>query len=95
MSRNGGTVTSSERIANSSSQGTTPQQLVVLLEIRLARNRHPAYGPSIAELATACCVNVNDIYQKLVRLRRDGLVTWDEGVARSIRLVDEEYQCHE
>ena len=85
-------MTSSQRIAKSASQGTTREQRVVLQAIRRARNLHPAYGPSIAELAGVCRVNVNDTYQKLLRLRRDGLVAWDDGVARSIRLVDEEYQ---
>lgn len=81
-----------EKVAATPSQGTTHEQMVVLRAIRRARRLHPAYGPSITELAGLCLVTRTDIYQKLMRLRRDGLVTWDEGVARSIRLVDEEYQ---
>lgn len=84
-----------QRLAATSSQGTSREQRVVLDAIHRARNLHPAYGPSIKELAGVCGVTQTDVYQKLMRLRRDGLVTWDEGVARSIRLVDEEYQCHE
>jgi DNA-binding IclR family transcriptional regulator len=42
----------------------------------------------MAEIATAIGSTKTDVYQKLMRLRRDGLVTWDSGVARSIRLTE-------
>jgi DNA-binding MarR family transcriptional regulator len=70
------------------SEGTTSEQWAVVVAIRRARNLHPAYGPSMAEIATAIGSTKTDVYQKLMRLRRDGLVTWDSGVARSIRLTE-------
>jgi DNA-binding MarR family transcriptional regulator len=69
------------------SEGTTSEQWAVVVAIRRARNLHPTYGPSMAEIATAIGSTKTDVYQKLMRLRRDGLVTWDSGVARSIRLT--------
>lgn len=74
------------------SEGTSREQRAVMKAIRRARNLHPAYGPSISELATALGVNKTDVYQKLMRLRRDGLVEWEDRIARSIRLTEEQYE---
>lgn len=77
------------RIAASKSDGTTAEQMAVVHCIRRCRNRHRHYGPSVRELADELGVAVADVYQKLVRLRRDGLVEWDCGIPRSIRVVGE------
>lgn len=79
-----------QRIASENGTGTTPEQMAVVYAIRRARMRHPGAGPSYRELADDLGVNINDIVQKVARLRRDGLVTWDEGVSRSIRIVGEQ-----
>jgi hypothetical protein len=33
-------------------------------------------------------VNVNDVMQKLWRLRRDGVVEWEDGRCRTLRIVE-------
>lgn len=78
-----------EMIANAKSEGTSAEQMDVVYAIRRCRNRHPHYGPSVRELSVELSRNATDVYQKLSRLRRDGLVEWDENVARSIRVVGE------
>ena len=72
-------------IRRARSAGTTPKQRAVLaaiVELTAARG----YPPSIRNLADHFAVNVNDVYQKIVRLQRDGLVEWDPGVCRSLRV---------
>jgi DNA-binding MarR family transcriptional regulator len=72
-------------IRRARSAGTTPKQRAVLaaiVELTAARR----YPPSIRGLADHLGVNVNDVYQKIVRLQRDGLVEWDPGVCRSLRV---------
>jgi SOS-response transcriptional repressor LexA len=70
-------------------QGTTARQLAVVEAIREARRRHPAYGPSIREIAAAVGTSTNDVASKIARLERDGVVVRDLGVARSIRIRGE------
>lgn len=77
------------RIAAAKSEGTSHEQMAVVHAIRLCRNKHRHYGPSVRELSAELGVNCTDVYQKLVRLRRDGLVDWDRGIPRSIRVVGE------
>ena len=72
-------------IRRARSAGTTPKQRAVLaaiVELTAARG----YPPSIRNLADHFAVNVNDVYQKILRLQRDGLVEWDPGVCRSLRV---------
>lgn len=78
-----------DKIATTRSEGTSREQMAVVYAVRRLRNRHPGYGPSIKELSVELGVSLNDVYQKLVRLRRDGRVTWDDGIARSINVVGE------
>lgn len=79
----------SERIARSRSQGTSAGQLAVMNAIIRARRKHPEYGPSVRELAKDMGTAVTDVWQKLARLKRDGLVTWVDGIPRTIRVVKE------
>ena len=77
--------TTATSIRSARSAGTTPKQRAVLtaiVELTAARG----YPPSIREIADHLGVNVNDVHQKLVRLQRDGLVEWDPGVCRSLRM---------
>lgn len=83
-------MTISERIAASRTQGTSKGQRAVVAAIRRARKSHPHYGPSVRELAYDLGVAPTDVWQKLARLKRDGLVTWEDGIPRTIRLVEGE-----
>jgi DNA-binding MarR family transcriptional regulator len=76
------------RIARSKTQGTSSAQRAVVAAIRRARKMHPHYGPSVRELADDLDVATTDVWQKLVRLRRDGLVAWEDGIPRTIRVVE-------
>ena len=80
------TVTSTS-IRRARSAGTTAKQRAVMdaiVELTAARR----YPPSIRDLANHFGVNVNDVHQKITRLHRDGLVVWDTGVCRSLRVVE-------
>jgi DNA-binding MarR family transcriptional regulator len=88
----GGTMSVYGKVLAARSEGTSAEQFAVVVAIRRARNLHPAYGPSIAELAAAIGSTKTDVYQKLMRLRRDGLVAWEDRIARSIRLTEEQYE---
>jgi repressor LexA len=79
--------TTSTSIRRARSAGTTAKQRAVMdaiVELTAARG----YPPSIRDLANHFGVNVNDVYQKITRLHRDGLVAWDPGVCRSLRVVE-------
>ena len=72
-------------IRHARSAGTTPKQRAVLaaiVELTAARG----YPPSIRNLADHLGVNVNDVYQKIVRLKRDEMLDGDPGVCRSLRV---------
>lgn len=77
------------RILATPSAGTTREQMAVVYAIRRARNRHPGCGPSLRELANDLGLSLNDVSQKVSRLLRDGLVTRDDGVPRSLRVVED------
>lgn len=75
-----------DKVSRSKSQGTTGPQRDVLRAIRaLIRSR--GYSPSVREIADRLGVNVGDVHSKLARLRRDGMVRWDDGKARTIRVI--------
>jgi SOS-response transcriptional repressor LexA len=64
---------------------TAPQRAVLKSIVRLtAALGHP---PTVREIAADIGVNPSDVQQKMWRLRRDGRVTWDEGRARTVRVV--------
>ena len=65
---------------------TAPQlALLHAIEARIAAH---GYSPSLRELADDLGVCVNDVKQKLRILRRDGLVTFVAGQARTVRVVE-------
>lgn len=68
------------------SQGTTEKQLAVLATIAEWVGSR-GYPPTVRELADVMDVNVSDVFQKLLRLRRDGIVDWEDGKCRTLRIV--------
>jgi SOS-response transcriptional repressor LexA len=80
------TVTSTS-IRRARSAGTTDQQRAVLDALsRLSAAK--GYAPTVREIADDLAVNVNDVMQKLWRLRRDGVVDWEDGRCRTLRIVE-------
>lgn len=74
-----------DAIAEARSIGLTRAQLRYLRAVRDATaDGLPA---THRELADALGVAVGGVYQMLTRLRRDGLVTFDRGRTRTIRLT--------
>lgn len=78
-------MTFTQSIREARSAGTTPKQAQVLAAISDLTAAH-GYPPSIRRIARHLGVTVNDVYQKLVRLERDGAITKDAGECRSIRI---------
>lgn len=68
------------------SHGTTKKQMAVLSSIAKWVNSR-GYPPTFRELAKSMDINVSDVFQKLVRLRRDGVVEWEDGKCRTLRIV--------
>lgn len=68
------------------SHGTTKRQKAVLAAIARWVGRR-GYPPTVRELAETMELHTNDVFQKLVRLRRDGVVDWDDGKCRTLRIV--------
>ena len=66
---------------------TTPKQLAVLDAI-VDLTAERGYPPTMREIAAVIGSIHSDVQQKLWRLRRDGRVTWDEGRARTVRVVE-------
>lgn len=68
------------------SYGTTDRQMAVVAAIAewLAARGYP---PTVRELSRTMGISTNDVFQKLVRLRRDGVVDWDDGKCRTLRIV--------
>jgi len=69
-----------------STVGITTRQQQVVDAILKARARHPSYGPTFREIATAIGTSVNDVVEKCRRLKRDGVIAWEPGIARSLRV---------
>lgn len=67
--------------------GTTDAQRVLLAAIR-ARWAARGYAPTYRELAHDIGTSLNDVKQKLVRLQRDGLVEFEPGLSRTVRVVE-------
>lgn len=67
--------------------GTTDAQRVLLAAIR-ARWAARGYAPTYRELADDIGTSLNDVKQKLVRLQRDGLVEFEAGLSRTVRVVE-------
>jgi repressor LexA len=65
---------------------TTKQLAVIDAIVDLTAER--GYPPTMREIAKVIGSIHSDVQQKLWRLRRDGRVTWDEGRARTVRVVE-------
>lgn len=74
-------------VAGQKSSGTSDKQRSLLAEIRRLTEAR-GYSPTRRELANATGTHINNVQQMLFRLRRDGALTFDDGVARSIRIVE-------
>lgn len=69
------------------SAGITPEQIAVLQAIVRLTRRRDGLRPTVREIADEVGVVTNDVYQKLVRLERDGWVERTAGVCRSVRVL--------
>ena len=70
------------------SRGTTDRQLWLLGVFRRLRDAK-GYPPTFRELADAAGTNVGDVAAKFLRMRRDGVVSWVDGRARTVTIVEE------
>jgi len=70
------------------SHGTTDKQrrlLRVFVKLRDAKG----YPPTFREIAAAAGTNVGDVAAKFLRMRRDNVVSWVDGRARTVTIVEE------
>lgn len=58
-----------------------------LLAILFARKRDEMLPPTVRELAAALRSSQNTVMQALYGLKRGGMVTWEEGRSRTLRLT--------
>jgi len=61
-----------------------PTRLRILAEVMRA-NQEGRPSPTIRELAKASGIAIHAVQQHLDRLRRDGLISWKNGLARTLR----------
>jgi SOS-response transcriptional repressor LexA len=76
-----------QQIPAAKSAGTTAKQLALVEVIRRLTAEADGLPPTVRELSTATGTNVGDVQQKLNRLRRDGVVIWKHGKARTLRVT--------
>jgi SOS-response transcriptional repressor LexA len=76
-----------QQIPAAKSAGTTRKQLALVEAIRRLTAEADGLPPTVRELSTATGTNVGDVQQKLNRLRRDGVVIWRPGRARTLRVI--------
>jgi SOS-response transcriptional repressor LexA len=76
-----------QKIPAAKSAGTTPKQLELVEAIRRLTAQADGLPPTVRELCTETGTHVADVQQKLNRLRRDGVVIWRQGKARTLRVV--------
>jgi SOS-response transcriptional repressor LexA len=76
-----------QQIPAAKSAGTTAKQLELVETIRRLTADADGLPPTVRELSTATGTNVGDVQQKLTRLRRDGVVIWRQGKARTLRII--------
>jgi SOS-response transcriptional repressor LexA len=73
------------------SQGTSDGQVAVLRAIEILTARRNGIPPTVREVAVEVGQkHANDVYEKLLRLRRDGLVEWEPKLSRTLRLKREQ-----
>jgi predicted transcriptional regulator len=63
-----------------------PQQARILKAIRRLSTPATGKGPTLDELARALDRSVSTVRLQLLAMRAKGVVTWEAGVARSLRL---------
>lgn len=76
-----------QKIQVAKSAGTTAKQLELVAVIRRLTAEADGLPPTVRELSTATGTNIGDVQQKLNRLRRDGVVIWRPGRARTLRVI--------
>jgi SOS-response transcriptional repressor LexA len=76
-----------QQIPVSKSAGTTAKQLELVEAIRRLTAEGDGLPPTVRELSAATGTQLADIQQKLNRLRRDGVVIWKQGKARTLRVT--------
>ncbi len=77
-------------IQSARSAGTSASQRVLLVAIDDLTARRGGLRPTVRELAAAVGTTTFDVYQKLLRLERDGLVERTAGACRSVRVLRRE-----
>ena len=75
-----------QQIPRAKSAGTTEKQRQLVEAIRRLTAEADGLPPTVRELSTATGTQLADIQQKLNWLRRDGVVIWKQGKARTLRI---------
>jgi len=76
-----------QQITAAKSAGTTGKQLELVAAIRHLTAEADGLPPTVRELSANTGTALADIQQKLNRLRRDGVVIWKQGKARTLRIT--------
>jgi len=76
-----------QKMPAAKSAGTTAKQLALVDAIRRLTDANDGLPPTVRELCTETGTHVGDVQQKLNRLKRDGVVIWRPGRARTLRIV--------
>lgn len=76
-----------QQIQVAKSAGTTAKQLELVAAIRQLTADADGLPPTVRELCAATGTQLADVQQKLNRLRRDGVVIWRHGKARTLRVT--------
>jgi SOS-response transcriptional repressor LexA len=76
-----------QKIPAAKSAGTTAKQLALVDAIRRLTAANDGVPPTVRELCTETGTHVADVQQKLNRLKRDGVVIWRPGRARTLRVI--------
>ena len=76
-----------QKIPAAKSAGTTAKQLALVEAIRRLTSAGDGLPPTVRELSMEVGTNIADVQQKLERLKRDGVVIWRSGRARTLRVV--------
>lgn len=76
-----------QQIPLAKSAGTTAKQRELVEVIRRLTAEADGLPPTVRELSTATGTQLADVQQKLNRLRRDGVVIWRPGRARTLRVI--------
>jgi SOS-response transcriptional repressor LexA len=75
------------QIPAAKSAGTTAKQLELVEVIRRLTADSDGLPPTVREISATTGTALADIQQKLNRLRRDGVVIWRKGKARTLRVT--------